>query len=431
MATGKQMTGGQAERRVWLLALGAFVLAGSTGVLLRAGLLHGFPGGLQFANVRHAHSHLMYFAWATPALMLLMAAWLPGQTGRPAGRGFRRTAAAAILLGLLSYPPFLLAGYGRLAVAGRELPLSGMLSGVQTLPWLAFALLYLRARRGVRGRQPLRLWDLALAFQLLAVTGAGLRSALAISGVRDPFWTAAGVHLFLDLFSDGWFVLALLGLLYAAYPAPTSRAASWATRLLAVGVPLLFALKMPPALVPGWLRAMGSVAGLLVTAGLALHVAVLWPRLPSRWRLPLAFLGLVAAGTAGLVLPPVATWAQAAGLRVSFLHWQLLGFVSLGLLLLAAEAQYVGSTTAWRTMAPAVVLLVASLLPLTGLWPAAWAGRWAMVLAAWAALAPVLAALAIVVQSVTALRRWQPGDAPEEARSAPPPSGSSPASETC
>lgn len=425
--TSDEQRAGVPGRRLWLLALGAFVLAGSTGVLLRAGMLHGFPGGLQFTNVRHAHSHLMYFAWATPALMLLIAAWLPGQTGRPAGRGFAWTAGAAILLGLLSYPPFLLAGYGRLAVAGRELPLSGMISGAEMLPWLAFALLYLRARRGVRGGQPLRLWDLAILFQLLAAGGAGLRSGLAVAGARDPFWTAAGVHFFLDLFSDGWFVLALLGLLHAVYPGPGARPAAWGTRLLAVGVPLLFLLKMPPALVPGPLRLAGGLGGIAVTAGLSLHLAALWPRLPACWRLPLAFLGLVTVGTAGLVLPPVAAWAQATGLRVSFLHWQLLGFASLGLLLLGHRTW----GTAWRAMAPAVVLLVASLLPLTGLWPAAWSGRWALALAAWAALAPVLAALAIVAGSVTALRRWQPGDAPGGARSAPPRSGSSPASETC
>jgi hypothetical protein len=427
MGMAEEMAGRQSGRRLWLLALGAFVLAGSTGVLLRAGMLYGFPAGLQFTNVRHAHSHLMYFAWATPALMLLITAWLPGQTSRPAGRGFAWAAGAAIALGVLSYIPFLLSGYGPLAIGGRELPLSGMISGLEFLPWLAFALLYLRARWGLRGGQALRLWDLALLFQLLAAAGAALRSGLAMSGVNDPFWAAAGVHFFLDLFSDGWFLLALLGLLHAVYPAPASQAATWGTWLLAAGVPVLFALKMPPALVPGWLRLIGSLGGILVTAGLALHVAALWPRLSACWRLPMAFLGLVVAGTAGLLLPPVAAWAQAAGLRVSFLHWQLLGFTSLGLLLLAHRTW----GTAWRPMAPAVVLLVVSLLPLTGLWPAAWAGRWTLAFAAWSALAPVLAALAIVVQAVTAPRQWQPGGVPAGARSVLPRSGSSPASETC
>ncbi len=429
MAIGEQMASGHSGRRLWLLALGAFVLAGSTGVLLRAGMLYGFPGGLQFINVRHAHSHLMYFAWATPALMLLIAAWLPGQTGRLAGRGFTWTAGAAIVLGLLSYPLFLLSGYGRLAVAGRALPLSGMVSGLEFLPWLTFALLYLRARRGVRGGLPLRLWDLAVLFQLLAAGGAALRSALAMTGTGDPFWAAAGVHFFLDLFSDGWFVLALLGLLYAVYQVPVSPAATWGTRLLAIGIPVLFALKMPPALVPGWLWLLGALGGVAVTVGLSLHLAVLRPRLSWCWRLPLAFLGLVVAGTAGLLLPPVAAWAQASGLRVSFLHWQLLGFASLALVLLAHRTW--GTATAWRLMAPAVVLLTASLLPLTGLWPAEWAGRWSLVVAAWCALAPVLAALTIVVQSVIALPRSQPGGVPEGARSGRPLSESGPVSETC
>jgi hypothetical protein len=146
MGMAEEMAGRQSGWRLWLLALGVFVLAGSTGVLLRAGMLYGFPAGLQFTNVRHAHSHLMYFAWATPALMLLITAWLPGQTSRPAGRGFAWAAGAAIALGVLSYIPFLLSGYGLLAIGGRELPLSGMISGLEFLPWLAFALLYLRAR---------------------------------------------------------------------------------------------------------------------------------------------------------------------------------------------------------------------------------------------------------------------------------------------
>ena len=34
----------------------------------------GLPGGLAYVNVRHAHSHLMFFGWVTPALMGLIAA---------------------------------------------------------------------------------------------------------------------------------------------------------------------------------------------------------------------------------------------------------------------------------------------------------------------------------------------------------------------
>lgn len=58
----------------WFSALGVFVLAGLTGAFMRFGLIYGFPWGLQYANIRHAHSHTMYFGWVTPALMALIAA---------------------------------------------------------------------------------------------------------------------------------------------------------------------------------------------------------------------------------------------------------------------------------------------------------------------------------------------------------------------
>lgn len=43
-------------------------------------------------------------------------------------------------------------------------------------------------------------------------------------------------------------------------------------------------------------------------------------------------------------------------------------------------------------MYAAVVLLLASLLPLTTLWPAPWRGTWALEMATWIALAPTVAA---------------------------------------
>src|SRR5690606_41698660 len=53
------------------MALASFTLAGLTGAGLRFGLQYGFPWALNYADVRHAHSHLMFFAWVTPAAMLL------------------------------------------------------------------------------------------------------------------------------------------------------------------------------------------------------------------------------------------------------------------------------------------------------------------------------------------------------------------------
>lgn len=69
------------------VSLFALALAASTGVLLRFGMIYGMPAwALNFAAVRHAHSHLMYFGWVTLALMVFIWRALPGYTGRPLPR---------------------------------------------------------------------------------------------------------------------------------------------------------------------------------------------------------------------------------------------------------------------------------------------------------------------------------------------------------
>jgi len=77
-------------RWAWRTSLTFFVLAGLTGFLFRLELTYGGSFGMNLVNVRHAHSHLMYFGWATPALMLGMTAFLA--EGIPAGRSERRLA---------------------------------------------------------------------------------------------------------------------------------------------------------------------------------------------------------------------------------------------------------------------------------------------------------------------------------------------------
>ena len=385
--------------RIWLGALGCFVLAGVTGAAFRFGVLYGLPAGLTLGNVRHAHSHLMYFGWATPALMALTAAWLPAVTGRPLRAGLRRVAGITVALALLAYPPFLAYGYGLADIAGRRLPLAMMAASLNILAWYAFIVLYVRATWGVPRSRPLRLWDAALAFQTLASMGAWGRAVLAVLDISDPFWTSATVYLFLGLFSDGWFVLALLGLAYAAYPLPAHAAELWGVRLMVLGLPVTFLLDIPVAEVPPDLRVVAGVGGVLVALGLLGNVWALWPRVAERrgraWRVPLVFLAVKALAELGLSLPSVALWAERTELRIFYLHILLLGFVTLGLLAAAQDVWGSEFVRARRWMTVAVLLLLATLIPLTRLWPAAWAGRGALLAAAWASLGPPVVGIAM------------------------------------
>ena len=407
-------------RWAWPVALGCFVLAGATGSLLRFGMLYGYPAGLQMTNVRHAHSHLMYFGWATPALMALIAAYLPKLTGRERPGGFPAVIGLTFVAALLAYGPFLLFGYTPVAVGQTRLPASMIGASLNMLAWYGFVYLYVRATRGVPRRHPLRLWDAALGFLVLASLGAWGLAASTLLGLRDPLLSLALTHLFLDLFADGWFVLALLGLAYAALPKASAHpAARWGENLLVMGLPLTFLLSLPAGALPFSVRALAGIAGVLVGCGLLANMWTLAPiahRQGARaWLIPLFFLGLKAVAEVGISLPAGAAWANAAALRISYLHWLLLGFVTLGLIAAAAEAWGTRATVGRRAFTAAVLLLLASLIPLTRLWPVGWGGRWAAQAASWATLGPVIAASIMLVASLASgpaarrlsLGRWR------------------------
>jgi len=381
-------------RWVWWGALGCFGLAGATGALYRFGLLSGFPFGLQLTDVRHAHSHLMYFGWVTPALMALIAQRLPALTARAVGGGFRRVIGLTLFLALLAYPPFLFFGYRAAELGERRLPLSVIASSMNILAWYAFGWLYLHSTRRAPRNLALRLWDAALIFQALASLGAWGRAVLAAFKIQDPFWELALVHLFLDLFSDGWFVLALLGLLYGASPGVVSQRGN---RLLFAGLPATFLLGVPPSQTPAGLRWIAGAGGVLAALGLMAHLRALWPHVQRRaWRAPVFFLGLKAVALVGISLPPAARWAEQAGLRISYLHWSLLGFVSLGLVAAAQDAWGAEIVRGWRWLTVAVLVVLATLIPFTQLWPFAWSGRWTLRLAAWVTLGPIITALGML-----------------------------------
>src|SRR5690606_9264113 len=119
---------------------------------------------------------------------------------------------------------------------------------------------------------------------VLATLGAWGLPAMQVFGVESPALMGALTHLFLDLFSEGWFVLGVLGLLAAEVSGrgPVERrlldgvAATWGVRLMVAGLPFTFALAMAPSLVPPLFETLAHAGGALVAAGTLLVVAALW-----------------------------------------------------------------------------------------------------------------------------------------------------------
>lgn len=402
---------------IWLAALLCFVIAGSTGSLYRFGLINGLPDGWNLVNIRHAHSHLMYFGWATPALMALIVTWLPRLTGRSISRRFQWVMVTTIIVALLAYVMFFQYGYQVAEIEGRRIPLSVLMATLNVLAWYAYVFLYFRVTKGVTRTRPLRFWDAALIFLVLASMGAWGVAVVSRLQVEDPFWSQAMTHLFLDLFSEGWFVLAVLGLAYANHPVDENnnsqqKAANWGEQLIVIGLPVVFLLALPVNLVPGGLRVIATIGGLLVTAGILFSIWALWTGVSSKWtgwRVPLALLALKAVVGLGMLLPITARWAQQNSMRVLYLHLLLLGFVTLALFVSAREVWGREAVPGHRWLVLAIGVLLLSLVPLTGLWPDAWRGLWTLQVAAWVSVWPVLIVAGML--SLLLLRAWgeEPG----------------------
>jgi hypothetical protein len=203
---------------LWWASVAVFVLAAATGAWLRYGMLYGFPVGLQFVNVRHAHSHLMYFGWVTPALMTLIVAQVRPRATRPLPRLLLVAIGLSILFGLLAYLPFLLYGYRPALIGGRTLPLSVMASALNVIGWYLFAWQYWRWTRGLPRFLPLHIWDTAVLFMLLATLGVWGLPLLTAFQVDSILLSIGLTYLFLETFGNGWLLLGVLGLLYAVHP---------------------------------------------------------------------------------------------------------------------------------------------------------------------------------------------------------------------
>ena len=403
----------------WRLAIFSFVVAAFSGALMRYGMFAGMPAGLLLGDVRHAHSHLMFFAWVTPVVILLLS-----EAVRRSGTEFRAgavIASAAAVAGLLAYVPFLLSGYRLLAIGDKELPLSMITSGLNGAVWYAFASFYLIVTWGRRRTTVLRFADGAVVSLVVASVGALLLGFEGMTGILDARHMDAFVDMFLTLFADGWFGLAtIVGLLLTffadALKSPRSaRALSASAWLLTTGLVVrtvarlavdaygldeLAIVESVGAVLAGlaWLL----VVGLLLSAVRRSHAAATKgsasasePAAPDKLvaLLVLLLLAVKAVFELAMALPAGEAFITREGLRIVLLHAFLLGVVSLALVSVMRSLFGPQVWPGLGAFAALVFVMLACLLPLTGLWPANLSGPWALRTAFYSSLGPATAGL--------------------------------------
>lgn len=336
---------------VWRGSLALFCVAAATGALFRFKVAYGGAGTLSLGHIRHAHSHLMYMGWVTPVQM-----------------------------------------------GPVRMPVAAAASGLNILCWYAFVGLYAVGTWGLVRTGPLRVWDVALSFLTVSTLGAWGVGVLHGLDLYDPIWTTAAIHFYLDLFSEGWLVMGVLGVVIGVVG---EEGRSW-TRplwLVACGLPVSFLLALPSMHLSGAVELVGRLGAGFVGLGLLLFVGRLSRRAGGRdpgwmWGLPLLTLGVKAAGQLVVALVPVLWPGDHDGLRIFYLHLMLLGFVSMGIVAGARVVWRGASVRGTAIFYGAVGLLLGSLGVLV--WPA---GGFAQQLAAWVTLLPLLTAMGLFVKS--------------------------------
>lgn len=137
-------------------------------------------------------------------------------------------------------------------------------AGLNGLAWWWFAMWYRTVSRSQERGLPLQLFDGAVGLLVVASIGALLRGVVDAVGLTSRFARQAPIHAFLDVFSDGWFLLAVLGL-------------AWSAVGVGGGLAVLDAAAPGPVL-PGPARvAVSLLAGLALARG-----AWTWTRCGSR-----------------------------------------------------------------------------------------------------------------------------------------------------
>jgi len=356
-----------------------------------------------FTAIRHAHSHLMYFGWATLALMALMWHFLPRYTGRDLPRSVHWQMGITSVFALLSFPAFWVNGYGLTQIGSASLPLGAMIATLNGLTWFHFAWLYWQASRDLTQRPlPVQLWDWAILLLLLSSGGALGLVAMVVTGAESLFLQQTFLHLFLDLFAVGWFTLALLGLIWAWLGQQVEIPARLPIFSLALAIAPTFFLGLSPALVSPplfWVAAIANgLAGLLIFW----HVGALlrrWTILPWLARFGMAMLAVHGLMALIILWPGVWEWSSQTQLRVYFLHNLLLGWLSSGLLALIIDQLGMERLRWVRWLGWAWIAGVGlMLLTLLGLGMLQFAPVSALVLlraAAWSSLVPVVVAAGV------------------------------------
>lgn len=309
-----------------------------------------------------------------------------------------RMVLASLFLGLASYPFFLIYGYRPVPIAGMELPVSVIFSGLVMVCWYGFIAGYWKERKYIDTDLSMLFYDGSLVILFICSLGAWGVAVVQFMGIENPLFGKALTHFFLGTFTEGWVVLVLLGLLYDKFdvkPEQIVMAPGLLVGLILFGAPLTFPYGISESLLTPNLLLAARAGGLLAASGLVLNLYVFFRhsdfKIAWYWKAVLLLLALKAIAQLLASVLSSEFWLSEHGLRIFYLHLLLLGSFSLALF---ARLQPGGESDSGLTAVfVSVGLVLVSLVWLTSLWPPSWFATWQFYATSSIALLPALAVL--------------------------------------
>ncbi len=387
------------DSKIWQWAIFSFIIAGLTGFLYRMGFVTSLPFDLNLENVRHAHSHLMFFGWASLLpLYLIKVRMVPGYHAAIGVKLMKGALWSVLVFGILSYPFFMIWGYRSVPVGETFLPLSTILSGLVMISWYAFMVGYVITRMKKSDHSPNVWFEAALVMLFISSLGAWGVGTVEMFDLGGPLFGKALTHFFLATFVEGWVVLVLLGLISESLNlneedyviSPTILAG-----LIACGAPLTFPYGISESMMDLNLSVTARIGGVLIAEGVLLFLYSVIQRkekIQKIWLWPLALLALKSLMQLIAAVMPADLWLSEHGIRILYLHVLLLGSFTLGVVAyMSREAEL--HPVYFYGLVLSVMLLLISLIWMTSLWPLFLSGVWIYTAMAAIAIVPVFAML--------------------------------------
>ncbi len=381
---------------IWRWILFSFVLAGLTGFLYRLGFVFQLPFELNLANVRQAHSHLMFFGWGSLfPLYFICTLTVPGYHVAASARLMRLSLWIILVFSLLSYPSFILYGYDLARIGGFVLPLSAILSACVMVGWYLFIGSYIRVRCKKHNFKSNIWFEGALLMLVVSSLGAWGVGFVQMSGFGSEFLVKLLPHFFLTTFSEGWVLLALLGLITRVLGIKKSEfifSPTLLVFLIAVGAAVSFPFGMPQLLSQPFQSLFARIGAVLIAVSVLMFVVSIistGKAKHSLWMWPLAFLGLKSVMQLSAALMPLNPIITDFGSRILYLHVLFLGAYTNTIALIFARNLFDAEKFIKPIMYSITAVLISLVLP-TWFLPTAFKGIWIYSVLAIAAIGPVL-----------------------------------------